>query len=138
MHEKRTLKLEREELSRLKSSVRREEDDIKKRYSDFISDTAEGRTALEAAKRIESRGNDKMRQAEQALQNLHNERVLLQQERRAIETLHRENIHPGTSFNFHEPGISFNESLRVNDLLLDDPMKTILAQNADLLKPIQF
>lgn len=138
MHEKRTLKLEREELSRLKSSVRREEEDIKKRYSDFISDTAEGRTALEAAKRIESRGNDKMRQAEQALQNLHNERVLLQQERRAIETLHRENVHPGTSFNFHEPGISFNESLRVNDLLLDDPMKTILAQNADLLKPIQF
>ena len=29
MHEKRTLKLEREELSRLKSSVRREEEDIK-------------------------------------------------------------------------------------------------------------
>merc|ERR1719468_736537 len=37
VHEKRTLKLEREELSRLKTSVRREEDDIKKRYSDFIS-----------------------------------------------------------------------------------------------------
>ena len=59
-------------------------------------------------------------------------------ERRAIETLHRENVPPATSFNFHEPGINFNESLRVNDLLLDDPMKTILAQNADLLKPVQF
>ena len=33
VHEKRTLKLEREELSRLKASVRREEDDIK--VSDF-------------------------------------------------------------------------------------------------------
>ena len=77
--EKKLLRIERDELTRQKNQLRREEESIKTRYADFISDTAEGRTALEAAKRIEIRANDKLKDADAALKTLKHERDLLRQ-----------------------------------------------------------
>ena len=60
---------------------------MRAKYADFLSDTAEGRTALEAAKRIESRLDEKRATIEHAFETLKNERLLLRQERQAVHTL---------------------------------------------------
>merc|ERR1712123_91738 len=53
------VKGERADVTRHKDQLKREEERLRAKYADFLSDTAEGRTALEAAKRIESRLDEK-------------------------------------------------------------------------------
>ena len=67
--------------------MQRDEERLRAKYADFLSDTAEGRTALESAKRIESRLDEKRATVEHAYETLKNERLLLRQERQAVHTL---------------------------------------------------
>ena len=71
----------------IKFKFQRDEERLRAKYADFLSDTAEGRTALEAAKRIESRMDEKKATIEHAFETLKNERLLLRQERQAVHTL---------------------------------------------------
>jgi len=73
------LRIEKDEINRQKNQIRREEESIRIKYSDFLSDSAEGRNALEAAKRIEVRSNEKLKDAKNAIQTLKQERELLRQ-----------------------------------------------------------
>ena len=81
------VKAEKIEVTRQKDQLKRDEERLRVKYADFLSDTAEGRTALEAAKRIESRLDEKKATIENAFETLKNERLLLRQERQAVHTL---------------------------------------------------
>merc|ERR1711892_150583 len=100
------VKGERADVTRHKDQLKRDEERLRAKYADFLSDTAEGRTALEAAKRIESRLDEKRQTVEHAFETLKNERLLLRQERQAVHTLqvtHQPNMnnsgHVQQSFN---------------------------------------
>ena len=67
------MKSERSEVQRQKAQLKRDEESLKSKYSDFLSDTAEGRTALEAAKRIESQLEEKRQRIDMAVENLKSE-----------------------------------------------------------------
>ena len=79
------MKSERAEVQRQKTQLKRDEESLKSKYSDFLSDTAEGRTALEAAKRIESQLDEKRQRIDMAIENLKSERLLLRHERQVCE-----------------------------------------------------
>lgn len=81
------MKSERAEVARQKSHLKRDEESLKAKYSDFLSDTAEGRTALEAAKRIESQLDEKRQRIDMAIENLKSERLLLRHERQAVQNV---------------------------------------------------
>ena len=80
------MKSERAEVQRQKTQLKRDEESLKSKYSDFLSDTAEGRTALEAAKRIESQLDEKRQRIDMAIENLKSERLLLRHERQVCES----------------------------------------------------
>ena len=79
------MKSERAEVQRQKTQLKRDEESLKSKYSDFLSDTAEGRTALEAAKHIESQLDEKRQRIDMAIENLKSERLLLRHERQVCE-----------------------------------------------------
>lgn len=81
------MKSERSEVQRQKTQLKRDEESLKSKYSDFLSDTAEGRTALEAAKRIESQLDEKRQRIDMAIENLKSERLLLRHERQAVQNI---------------------------------------------------
>lgn len=89
------MKSERAEVQRQKTQLKRDEESLKSKYSDFLSDTAEGRTALEAAKRIESQLDEKRQRIDMAIENLKSERLLLRHERQVCELENK----PGYSIN---------------------------------------
>lgn len=83
------MKSERAEVQRQKTQLKRDEESLKSKYSDFLSDTAEGRTALEAAKRIESQLDEKRQRIDMAIENLKSERLLLRHERQVCDLENR-------------------------------------------------
>ena len=94
--------------------MQRDEERLRAKYADFLSDTAEGRTALESAKRIESRLDEKRATVEHAYETLKNERLLLRQERQAVHTLQTAQPNLNNSFNELFPPVL---GLDVDDVL---------------------
>ena len=94
------IKSEKNEIQRQKTQLKRDEQNLKEKYSDFLSDTAEGRTALEAARRIESNLEEKRKRIDLAVDNLTNERILLRHERQAVQNLQLQNTPMGANDSF--------------------------------------
>ena len=125
-------KSERSEIQRQKAQLKRDEQSLKEKYSDFLSDTAEGRTALEAARRIEGNLEEKRKRIDLAVENLKNERVLLRHERQAVQNLQLQ-APMGANDSFHnlsplQPALS--------SLMIDDSFQADEFLNS--LPPLNF